>query len=103
MKRFVLFCFALVAMALAYVPAAQAVEGYEGFSPVADYAMPVAGADIIGPLKGEDSAMPQLEAADLYDTKPNNDGLISIATFTAYEVDAQGAVFEVGWRSTDTI
>lgn len=75
MKQIILPCFALMAMALAYVPAAQAVEGYEGFTPVADYAMPVAGADVIGPMKGEDSAMPQLEAAVIMSCNTPTTGL----------------------------
>jgi hypothetical protein len=98
MKKALFYCFALIAMSFAFVLPAQALEGWEGFAPVADYASPV---DI-----GEDSTpclavciMPQLEAADIMASKssqwPDGSGLAK----NTNQTDAPSyAYFEVGWR-----
>jgi hypothetical protein len=98
MKKALFYCFALIAMSFAFVLPAQALEGWEGFAPAADYAAPV---DI-----GEDSTpclavciMPQLEAADIMAYEPGAKSEVSGIARNTNQTDAPAyAYYEVGWR-----
>ena len=98
MKNVWLYCLALFSMSFAFVSPAQAMAGWQGLAPVADYAAPV---DI-----GEGSTaclavctMPQLEAAVILASKSitrSNDG--TPGDYRSIAAPAAGP-FEHGWRS----
>lgn len=101
MKRTWLYYLALIAMSFSFITPAQAAEGWEGFSPAAEFAYL---ADI-GAGSGDDKVTTcrcmksQLEAAELHLETKTTYALIGGGSSNALWPDGSGAVHEVGWRS----
>ena len=107
MKKQIMYCFALVAMAFAmFATPAMAVEGWDDRNLIAAHAeiMPEIVAIDDRPMLAEYSARPQLEAADLYLTEIQAYKVTSAVTgpTPAQWPDGSGAMHEVGWRVSTT-